>query len=77
MVGRIWKRLYLEKLRVDRKKIFEELEKEGLGVQVHYLPLHLQPFYRNKFGYKKGDLPIAERYLSKSNHPSSFCKNDE
>jgi len=58
--------LRLEKLKVDRKKIFEELRKKGLGVQVHYLPIHLQPFYRKKFGYKKGDFPIAERYYQRT-----------
>jgi len=57
--------LRLEKLKVGRRKIFEELQKEGLGVQVHYLPLHLQPFYRKKFGYKKGDFPIAESYYQR------------
>jgi len=58
--------LRLEKLKVDRKKIFEELRKKGLGVQVHYLPIHLQPFYRKKFGYKKGDFPIAESYYERA-----------
>jgi len=58
--------LVLNKLKVDRKKIFEELQKRGLGVQVHYLPLHLQLFYRKKFGYKKGDFPIAEKYYQRA-----------
>jgi len=58
--------LKLEKLKANRKKIFEELRKEGLGVQVHYIPLHLQPFYKKKFGYKKGDFPIAERYYQRT-----------
>jgi len=58
--------LCLDKLKVGRKKIFETLQNEGLGVQVHYLPLHLQPFYKTKFGYKKGDFPIAERYYERA-----------
>jgi perosamine synthetase len=58
--------LNLEKLRVSRKKIFEEMREEGLGVQVHYIPLHLQPFYKKNFGYKKGDFPIAERYYERA-----------
>jgi len=49
-----------------RRKIFEYLRKQGIGVQVHYLPLHLQPFYQKKFGYKKGDFPIAEKYYEKA-----------
>jgi len=58
--------LCLGKLKVGRRKIFEELRKNGLGVQVHYIPLHLQPFYRKKFSYKKGDFPIAEKYYERA-----------
>lgn len=58
--------LCLEKLKVDRKGIFEAFQKEGIGVQVHYLPLHLQPFFKKKFGYKVGDFPIAEKYYKKA-----------
>lgn len=58
--------LNLEKLKVERKKIFEQLRKQGIGVQVHYIPLHLQPFYRKKFGYKKGDFPVAEEYYQRA-----------
>lgn len=54
--------LRLDKLKTGRKEIFEALRKEGLGVQVHYLPVHLHPFYKKKFHYKKGDFPIAEKY---------------
>jgi len=58
--------LRLDKLKASRKKIFEALQKERIGVQVHYLPLHLQPFYMKKFGYKIGDFPIAERYYQRA-----------
>ncbi len=58
--------LCLEKLKVGRKKIFEELQKEGIGVQIHYIPLHLQPFYRKKYSYKVGDFPVAERYYQRA-----------
>jgi UDP-4-amino-4,6-dideoxy-N-acetyl-beta-L-altrosamine transaminase len=58
--------LRLEKLKVDRRKIFEALQKEGLGVQVHYIPLHLQPFYRKKFGCKFSDFPVAENYYQRA-----------
>ncbi len=50
----------------DRREIFEDLQKTGLGVQVHYMPLHLHPFYRKKFGYKKGDFPAAEEYYKRA-----------
>ena len=54
-------RLKLEKLKVTRRKIFEELQKAGLGVQVHYIPIHLQPYYMKTFGTKAADFPIAEK----------------
>jgi len=58
--------LDLQKIKVGREKIFKELRKKGLGVQVHYIPLHLQPFYEKKFGYKKGDFPVSERYYQRA-----------
>jgi len=45
-----------------RKRVFEKLRKLGIGCQVHYVPVHLQPYYRKKLGYKSGDYPIAEKY---------------
>jgi UDP-4-amino-4,6-dideoxy-N-acetyl-beta-L-altrosamine transaminase len=51
---------------LDRKKVFDELQKQGIGVQVHYMPLHLHPFYQKKFGYKKGDFPNAENYYDRA-----------
>lgn len=51
--------LNLEKLTVNRKEIFEALQKENIGVNVHYLPVYMHPYYR-KLGYKKGICPVAE-----------------
>ncbi len=45
-----------------RKALFEQLLKSGIGAQVHYIPVHLQPYYRENFGYKAGDYPQAEHY---------------
>ena len=42
-------------------KIFNNLREEGIGVQLHYSPVHLQPYYR-KYGFKEGDFPMAEKY---------------
>jgi len=39
----------------DRKMIFKELLHKGIRCQVHYIPVHWQPFYKNKFGFKQGD----------------------
>lgn len=46
-----------------RKWIFEELRRRNLGVQVHYIPVYLQPYYR-KLGFKKGLCPNAEEFYS-------------
>ncbi|MBM3702112.1 MAG: UDP-4-amino-4,6-dideoxy-N-acetyl-beta-L-altrosamine transaminase [Actinobacteria bacterium] len=45
-----------------RKIIFVKLRKNNVGVQVHYIPIHLQPYYKKNFGYKVGDYPKAEEY---------------
>lgn len=55
-----------EKLKVGRKKIFDALRAENIGVHVHYIPLHYQPYYEKEIGYKKGDLPIAEKYYERA-----------
>jgi len=41
--------------------IFEKFRSEGIGVNLHYMPVHLQPYYRN-FGFQEGDFPEAEKY---------------
>jgi UDP-4-amino-4,6-dideoxy-N-acetyl-beta-L-altrosamine transaminase len=44
----------------DRNKFIEELTKRNIGVSVHFIPLHLHPFYKREYGYNKGDFPVAE-----------------
>jgi dTDP-4-amino-4,6-dideoxygalactose transaminase len=46
-----------------RRPIFENLRKNGVGVQVNYFPVHLQPIFA-RFGHKYGDFPVAEKYYS-------------
>jgi len=58
--------LNLEKLKVGRREIFEALRAENIGVNVHYIPVHLQPYYQKRFGYRLGDFPKAENYYSRS-----------
>ncbi len=55
-------RLKLDRLKATRRKIFEELRGHNVGVNVHYIPIHLQPYYRKTFGFKSGDFPVAEAY---------------
>tara|TARA_B100000787_G_scaffold168710_1_gene158036 strand:+ start:689 stop:1849 length:1161 start_codon:yes stop_codon:yes gene_type:complete len=45
----------------SRKQIFNELRENNIGVNVHYIPIHMQPYFQN-FGFKKGDFPNAEAY---------------
>lgn len=52
-------RLNSSKLRAGRKEIFDALKAENIGVNVHYIPVYLHPYYKN-LGYKKGLCPIAE-----------------
>jgi perosamine synthetase len=53
-------RLELEMLSVDRATIFRALRAEGIGVNVHYLPVHLHPYYQKRFGTGPGLCPVAE-----------------
>ena len=56
--------LNLDKLKCGRKEIFEALQAENIGVNVHYLPVYLHPYYK-KLGYKKGECPVAEDIYSR------------
>ncbi len=53
-------RLDLEKLTANRAEVFRALRAENIGVNVHYIPVHLHPYYRERFGYKGGEFPVAE-----------------
>ena len=53
-------RLDLAKLSADRGEVFRALRAENIGVNVHYIPVHLHPYYRDRFGYKGGEFPVAE-----------------
>jgi UDP-4-amino-4,6-dideoxy-N-acetyl-beta-L-altrosamine transaminase len=44
----------------NRDKVFMEMRNKGIGVNVHYVPVHLHPYYKKNFGYKKGLCPVAE-----------------
>ena len=53
--------LELNRLIAGREMIFKALREEGIGVNVHYLPVHLHPFYQRNFGFRPGQYPTAER----------------
>jgi len=48
-----------------REKIFDELRQNGIGVNVHYIPIHTQPYYL-QFGFKAGDFPNSESYYNRA-----------
>jgi len=52
--------LNLEALTIDRARFIEELKQRNIGTSVHFIPLHLHPFYRDTFDYHRGDFPNAE-----------------
>ena len=51
--------LELERLTINRREFIEALRQNNIGSSVHFIPLHLHPFYRNTFGYSPGDFPNA------------------
>lgn len=53
-------RLDRTRLRGGREAVYRALHEEGIGVQVHYIPVHLQPYYRTRLGTGYGDLPNTE-----------------
>ena len=49
----------------ERKRFFEYMRENNIWVQVHYIPLHLMPYYRDNFGFKDGDFPNAEDFYQR------------
>ena len=52
-------RLKLDRLTMDRAAVISKLKQAGIGVSVHWLPLHMHPYYRETYGYRAADLPCA------------------
>ena len=62
--------LYVVLLRLDeitktRREVYDHLVEAGVGANVHYFPVHLQPYYR-RLGFKRGNFPNAERYYDRA-----------
>ena len=58
-------RVQLNKVGITHRKVFEVLREQGIGVNLHYIPLCSQPYYQN-MGFTQGDFPEAERYYSEA-----------
>lgn len=58
-------RLQLDKIGKAHRQVFEALREQGIGVNLHYIPVHTQPYYQ-RMGFKMGDYPEAERYYAEA-----------
>jgi perosamine synthetase len=54
-------RLNADRLSINRAEVIERMGEAGIGTSVHFIPLHLHPYYRRTYGYKAEDLPISTR----------------
>lgn len=52
-------------LKISKKEFFQKMKERNIFLQVHYVPVHLQPFYKNNFGFKAGDFPEAEIFYER------------
>jgi dTDP-4-amino-4,6-dideoxygalactose transaminase len=63
-------RLNLEMLTIDRARFIEELKGRNVGTSVHFIPLHIHPYYRETYGYRPEDFPVARgEYLREISLP--------
>ena len=58
-------RLQLDQITKTHREVFEALRDQGIGVNLHYIPVHTQPYYQN-MGFKVGDFPESERYYQEA-----------
>ncbi|MFA4955704.1 MAG: DegT/DnrJ/EryC1/StrS family aminotransferase [Candidatus Methanoperedens sp.] len=61
---------------IDRNKVMEYLKKNGVSCRPYFTPIHLQPFYMEMFGYRKGDFPICEKICDSTIALPFFGKMD-
>ncbi len=70
-------RLQLDKLSLTHKEVFDALRDKGIGVNLHYIPVHTQPYYE-KLGFSEGDFPESERYYREAiSLPMFHAMNEE
>ena len=69
-------RLRLDRIAKSRSDVFQQMRDVGIGVNVHYIPVHLQPYYQ-AMGFKFGDYPEAEKYYSEALSLPLFPKLEE
>jgi len=70
-------RLQLEAIKVTHREVFDALRQQGIGVNLHYIPVHTQPYYE-AMGFESGDFPESERYYQEViSLPMFFAMTDE
>ena len=66
-------RLKLVAFKIDRARFIEEMAARNIGCSVHFIPIHIHPYYRNKYHFKPDDFPVAykeyQRLVSLPLHP--------
>jgi len=71
-------RLNLDQLTIDRSRFIEELKALNIGTSVHFIPIHLHPYYRDKYGYRPDDFPVAyTNYLRLISLPLNLRMSDQ
>jgi len=81
-VGHAWHlyalRLNLDRLTIDRAEFIRELKARNIGTSVHFIPIHLHPYYREKYGYQPEDFSVAyENYLRLISLPLNLQMSDQ
>lgn len=54
-----------DELEISKKDFFNKMRENNIGLQVHYIPVHLQPYYRDNFGFSKSGFPISENFYER------------
>lgn len=71
-------RLNLDRLTIDRAQFIQELKVRNIGTSVHFIPIPVHPYYRDKYGYKPGDFPVAyQNYHRLISLPLNLCVSDQ
>ena len=58
-------RIHIERIKNSHRQVFDTLREHGVGINLHYIPVHTQPYYQ-QMGFKPGDFPEANQYYSEA-----------
>ena len=67
-----------DSLKISKKELFLSLRQKEILCQVHYIPVHFQPYYQKNFGFKPGDFPVVEKFYEREiSIPVFYGLNDQ